>query len=105
MLDDVLTLPADFSGLLRVSSVFDVSVIALRFRVNELGELKVTTTTPSNETAAATSKDRFFAHLADSAGWTTEFILFNGTAGQAASGTLSFFDAAGQALALVGTQP
>ena len=52
--------PGDFSGLLRVSSVFDVSVTALRVRINELGELKVTTTQPSNETAAATSEDRFF---------------------------------------------
>ena len=105
MLDEILTLPADFSGLLRVSSVFDVSVIALRLRINELGELKVTTTPPSNETAAATSEDRFFAHFADSRGWTTEFILFSGTAGQPASGTLSFFDDAGQPLDLTGAQP
>ena len=105
MLDEILTLPADFSGLLRVSSVFDVSVIALRIRINELGELKVTTTPPSNETAAATSEDRFFAHFADSRGWTTEFILFSGTAGQPASGTLSFFGDAGQPLDLTGAQP
>ena len=104
MLDEILTLPADFSGLLRVSSVFDVSVIALRVRINELGELKVTTTTPSNETAVATSEDRFFAHFADSGGWTTEFILFSGTAGQPASGTLSFIDASGQPLDLTGAQ-
>ena len=105
MLDEILTLPADFSGLLRVSSVFDVSVIALRIRINELGELKVTTTPPSNETAVATSEDRFFAHFADSRGWTTEFILFSGTAGQPASGTLSFFGDAGQPLDLTGAQP
>ena len=105
MLDEILTLPADFSGLLRVSSFFDVSVIALRVRINELGELKVTTTTPSNETAVATSEDRFFAHFADSRGWTTEFILFSGTTGQPASGTLSFFGDAGQPLDLTGAQP
>ena len=100
MLDEVLTLPADFSGLLRVSAAFDVSVIALRFRVNALGELKATTTTPSNEAAEASSQDRFFAHWADSGGWTTEFVLYSGTAGQAASGTLSFYDAAGLSLDL-----
>ena len=105
MLDEILTLPADFSGLLRVRSVVDVSVIALRLRINELGELKVTTTTPSNETAVATSEDRFFAHFADSRGWTTEFILFSGTAGQPASGTLRFFGDAGQPLDLTGAQP
>ncbi len=102
MLDELMTLPADFSGLLRVSAAFDVSVIALRFRINALGELKATTTTPSNEAEDAISEDRFFAHLADSEGWTTEFILYSGTAGQAASGTLSFFDTAGQPLDLAG---
>ena len=109
MLDEILTLPADFSGLLRVSSVFDVSVTALRMHINELGELKVTTTQPSNETAAATSEDRFFAHFADSRGWTTEFILFSGTAGQVSSGTLRFIDTQGKSLDLAvaptGTAP
>ena len=42
------------------------------------------------------SEDRFFAHIVDSAGWSTQFILFSGTAGQTASGTLSYFDIAGE---------
>ena len=92
MLDQVVDVPDDFtSGLLRVSATGEVAVMALRIRINERGELKVTTTAPSNETAPATSDDRFFAHLADSEGWTTELILFSGTVGEASSGTLGLF--------------
>ena len=93
LLDQVFDLPEDFSsGLLRVSaSNGEVSVAALRFRVNRRGELKTTTIWPRDENAPATSQDRYFAHLADSGGWTTELILFSGTAGETGSGTLSLF--------------
>ncbi len=56
----------------------------------------MTTTPPSIETGASTVADRFFAHIVDSAWWSTQFILFSGTAGQTSSGTLSFFDTAGE---------
>ena len=56
----------------------------------------MTTTLPSDETRASTMGDRFFPHIVDSAGWSTQFILFSGTAGQASSGTLSYFDTAGK---------
>ena len=46
----------------------------------------------------STSPARFFAHLADSGGWSTQFILFSGTAGQNSSGTLSLTDASGEPL-------
>ncbi len=89
LLDEIVELPDDFtSGLLRVRATGEVAVIALRIRINARGELKATTTLPSNEIARATSEDRFFAHLADSEGWTTELILFSGTVGEASSGTL-----------------
>ena len=93
LLDQVFNLPEDFSsGLLRVSaSNGKVSVAALRFRVNRRGELKTTAIWPRDENAPATSEDRYFAHLADSGGWTTEMILFSGTAGETGSGTLSLF--------------
>ncbi len=93
LLDQVFNLPQDFSsGLLRVSaSNGKVSVAALRFRVNQRGELKTTAIWPRDEIAPATSEDRYFAHLADSGGWTTELILFSGTAGETGSGTLSLF--------------
>ena len=97
-LDEIFSLPDNFSGVLRVTSTADVAMVALRLRVNERGELKMTTTSPSNEMDPSTSEDRFFAHLADSVGWSTQFILFSGTAGQNSSGTLSLTDAAGKPL-------
>ena len=99
-LNDIFSLPDNFSRVLRVTSTADIAIVALRLRVNENGEIKVTMLAPSNEMDPSTSEDRHFAHFADSGGWSTQFILFSGTAGQAASGTLSFIDASGQPLDL-----
>ena len=59
----------NFSGVLRVTSTGEVAIVGLRLRVNGNNELKMTTTSPSNEVDPSTSEDRFFAHLADSGGW------------------------------------
>ena len=99
-IDEIFALPDNFSGVVRVTSTDEVSIIGLRLRVNERGEIKITTTPPANETAASTTEETFFPHIVDSGGWSTQFILFSGTAGQAASGTLSFIDASGQPLDL-----
>ena len=100
-LNEFFSLPDNFFGVLRVTSTADVAIVALRLRVNANGEIKVTTLAPSNEREPSTSEDRFFPHLADSGGWSTQFILFSGTAGQASSGTLSFFDPFGEPLYLI----
>ena len=104
-IDEIFTLPDNFSGVLRVTSTGDVAVVGLRLRINENGELKMTTTPPSNETGPSTTADLFFPHFADSGGWSTQFILYSGTAGQAVSGTLRFIDASGQPLDLTNTHP
>ena len=90
------SLPENFSGVLRVTSTADVAIVGLRLRYNDRDELKMTTTPPSIETDPPTMADRFFAHIVDSRGWSTQFILFSGTAGQTSSGTLSYFDTAGE---------
>ena len=96
-LNEIFSLPDNFSGVLRVTSTADIAIVALRLRVNENGEIKVTTLAPSNEMdPPASESSRFFAHIADSGGWSTQFILFSGTAGQASTGTLSFIDTAGE---------
>ncbi len=96
-LDEIFdSLPNNFSGVLRVTSTADIAIVGLRLRINERGELKMTTTPPSIETGPPTMADRFFPHIVDSAGWSTQFILFSGTAGQTSSGTLSFIDTAGE---------
>ena len=101
---DIFSLPDNFSGVLRVTSAADIAIVALRLRVNENGEIKVTTLAPSNEMDPPTSENSFFAHLADSGGWSTQFILFSGTAGQASTGTLSFIDTEGEPWDLI-SQP
>ena len=100
-LDEIIvSRPGHYSGVLRVTSTADVAVVGLRLRINERGELKMTTTPPSEETGASTTADRFFPHFVDSAGWSTQFILFSGTAGGASSGTLGFIDPQGAPLDL-----
>ena len=94
-----LTTP--FSGILRIASPApDIAVVGLRLTTNDRSDIVVTTTPPANENAAAPASDLFFPHFVDSAGWTTQFILFSGTAGQAASGLIRFTGQNGQPLEL-----
>ena len=95
-LDEIFSLRDNFSGVVRVTSTAEVAIVGLRLRVNQRGELKVTTTPPSNETGPSSTAERFFPHIVDSEGWSTQFILYSGTVGQAASGTLRFIDTAGE---------
>ena len=104
-IDEIVTLPDNFFGVLRVTSTGDVAVVGLRLRINENGELKMTTTPPSNKTGPSTTADMFFPHIADSGGGGTQFILFSGTEGQASAETLRFIDASGRPLDLTNTQP
>ena len=99
-LDEFFTLPASFSGVLRVTSTADVAIVGLRARTNQRGDFMITTTPPTNEGTPSTNVDLYFPHLADSGGWSTPFVLFSGTAGQASSGSLSLIDQDGQSLDL-----
>ena len=99
-LDELFSLPDDFSGVLRVTSSSEIAIVGLRGRTNERGDFLLTTTPPANEADPSTTADRFFPQIADSGGWTTQFVLFSGIAGQAAAGTLQFFDPSGDAFGL-----
>lgn len=99
-IDELFTVPDGFSGVLRVTSTSDIAVVGLRARVNSRGELKITTTPPSNESSAASSAATYFPHIVDSGGWSTQFILFSGTAGQSSSGTVGFLGQDGSGLEL-----
>ena len=96
--DQIFSLPDNFAGVLRLTSTGEVAIVGLRLRINERGEVKITTTPPSNERDASTTAETFFPHIVDSGGWSTQFIVFSGTAGQSAAGTLRFFDYTGQPL-------
>jgi hypothetical protein len=97
---DTLTTP--FQGVLRVSTLSSegISVIGIRGRYNERGDFLITTTQPTDESRAPVGP-QFFPHFADGGGYTTRFILYNGGADQASSGSLRFFAQSGLPISLV----
>jgi len=50
---------------------------------------------PVDETAPTHTEELLFPHIVDGQGWTTQFVLFSGVAGQSTSGTLRFFSTDG----------
>ena len=87
-------LPNPFKGVLRISTTATgISVVGLRARYNERVSAEafiITTTPPTLETASPSSAEFLFPDLANGGGYTTQFILFSGTAGQTATGNLRF---------------
>jgi hypothetical protein len=85
-------LPQPFKGILRLSiSSGSVSVVALRQRYNERGDYLITTTPPSIENRAPIAAARSFPHIVNGGGYTTQFVLFSGTAGQSTGGSMKFY--------------
>jgi hypothetical protein len=93
-------MPATFQGVLRISAIAGISVVGLRGRYNERGDFLITTTPPIAEDSPASQAEMLFPHIVEGAGYTTQFILFSGSPGQASSGTLRFLSQAGQPLVL-----
>ena len=93
-------LPLPFKGVMRITSSAGLSVVGLRGRYNERGNFLITTTPPNNEGNPASAAELLFPHLVNGGGYTTQFILFSGTAGQASSGNLKFFKQDGTPLNL-----
>jgi len=95
-------LPLPLQGVLRVSSSTSagISVVGLRGRYNERGDFLITTTPPSNEAVAASTTELFYPHIADGGGYTTQFVLFNGSTDQSSSGIIHFFTQSGQSFSL-----
>ena len=75
-------------------------MVSLRVRYNERSDLLVTTIPASNEAAPSTTADLFFPQIVDGGGYTTQFILFSGVAGQRTTGMVAFFGQNGQPLNL-----
>ena len=91
-------LQTPFQGVLRLSSSSSISVIGLRGRYNERRDFLITTTPPVNEATPPSNATLYFPHIADSGGYATQFILFNGQPNSRPSGTIQFFSQAGGAL-------
>jgi hypothetical protein len=88
-----------YQGVLQVTttSPSGISVVGLRGRYNELGQFLGTTTGPITENAGSAA-GIIFPHIAEGEGYSTQFILLGGTAGQPSNGTLRVFDQEGQPL-------
>jgi C-terminal processing protease CtpA/Prc len=86
------SLQAPFQGTLRVASATSISAIGFRRRYNERREFVATTLAPFNPSTSAT----YFPHIADSVGYTTQFILSGPSAG-----TLSLFTPSGSPLNVI----
>jgi hypothetical protein len=87
-------------GVLRISAPLPVAVTGLRGRNNERGDFLITTVQPVNESAPPSTGDAYLPHFVDSGGYSTQFILYSGSANQSSSGTIRFFSQSGQPLAL-----
>ena len=96
------SLPRPFKGVLRVAtpSAAGITVIGLRSRVNERGDFLITTTPPTDENATPSMNETVFPHFVDNGGYTTQFVMYSGTAGQQAAGSLRMFGRSGQPLDL-----
>lgn len=90
-----------FQGVLRMTSFSSIAVVALRTRNNERGTFLIAAMPVSNEALSSTTVDLFFPHIVDRGGFSTQFILFSGIAGQSTTGTLRFLRQDGQDLSLL----
>ncbi len=90
-----------FQGVLRISSgSAAIAVVGLRSRYNERGDFLITTTAPVDESSSPPTTELLFPHLADSGGYTTQFVLFSGSACQSSAGALRLWSQNGQPLTL-----
>jgi len=88
-------------AILRIStSGAGISVIGLRGRYNERGDFLITTIPAVSENLPSSNTELVFPHFAESGGYTTQFILFSRTPGQAFKGLLRFFSQSGLTLNL-----
>ena len=97
---EALTTP--FQGVLRITttSTSGVSIVGLRSRTNSRGDFLITTTSPVDENAGASTSEQLFPHFADGGGWSTQFILFGGS-GTSTSGDLAFFSQGGDSIDVI----
>ena len=72
-----------------MQSPVPVAVIGLRGRYNERQDFLMSSTPPVNEVAAPATERLFIPHMADSGGYTTQFVLFTGESARPVSGYLT----------------
>lgn len=90
---EVLTTP--FQGTLTVTANAPIAATGLRARFNERGDFLVTATPGLEQLDRA-----YFPQIADSGGFTTQFILVDGGGGRQTTGFLRLVEQGGAALML-----
>jgi hypothetical protein len=69
---------APFRGILRVSSPSpSIAALGFRGRYNERGDFLISTMFPVQESSAVQPAPLLFPHIADGAGYTTQFVVFD----------------------------
>jgi hypothetical protein len=92
-----------FKGFLRINDSPYVTspaieVVGIRGRYNERGDFLITATTPTAESVLPQSSTPvMFPYFVDGGGYTTQFVLFNGS-GQGSTGSLNFVGPQGSPL-------
>jgi NHL repeat len=89
------SLPSEFQGVLRVSSVSPISVVGLRGRYNERADFLMSAAAAVDDSAFPGSQPSFFPHFVFGGGFTTQFILLGPQTGTTSSGILQFFSDSG----------
>jgi hypothetical protein len=94
-------LPQNFKGVLRISvqQGFTMSLIGLRGRFNERGDLLIATTPPVADNSSQPTQ-LIFPHLANGGGYITQFILLNTDSQNPRSVSLDLRTPGGDPLAL-----
>src|SRR5206468_11869047 len=89
---------ASFEGVLRISTGTASSVAAgvFRVRVNERGDLVVSTFPPVDETATTLRTALAFPQFVTGGGFTTQVVLFSGRANTASWGVMRLLDQSGK---------
>ncbi len=93
-------LPLPFQGVVRISSPAPIAAIGLRGRYNESKDFLVTTMPLIEEAGKPADTELFFPHFVQAGGYTTQFVVFSGLAGQQSAGALRFVSQSGESLDL-----
>jgi sugar lactone lactonase YvrE len=89
-----------FLGLMDISSTTPLSSITLKLTKNKRSDLVYTTLPVADLTTPRKESTLIFPQIAIGSGFSTRLILINPENGQAASGTLNFYQSDGSALVL-----
>jgi hypothetical protein len=95
------TLSVPLQGILRITtSGSGISAVGLRGRHNERADFLITTTPVTNESVPANSAELVFPEVVNGGGYSTQFLLYSGSAAQAARGNLRFVNPVGTPMTL-----